>query len=159
MAVGKDLRARSRAPMLGMAGVTLAADQISKALAVAALGEGERADVLGRFFGFRLVRNSGGVFGILQESPIFFLLASVAIVAALIAWAWRSGVSSPALGLVLGGGLGNIVDRLVRPPGPLRGSVVDFVDFSFWPTFNVADSAIVVGVGLLVFSALRPARP
>ena len=57
-----------------------------------------------------------------------------------------------------GGGIGNLIDRVARAPGGLQGRVVDFIHFHFWPTFNLADSAIVIGVGLLILSELR-ARP
>lgn len=137
---------------------TLAADQASKSLAMAALGDGERVDLLGRLFGLRLTTNPGGAFGIFPDAPLLFFFSSVAIVSVVLGWGWRSGEQPLALGLVAGGGLGNLVDRVLRPPGGLLGEVVDFLDFSFWPTFNLADSAIVVGVALLIGASLLGAR-
>lgn len=148
-------RDRSRAVLLLTAALTLAADQVSKQIVLGVLEPEVRVDVLGRFFGLRLTGNPGGAFGILPSSPFFFFLASVAIVGAVLLWGWRSPESPIPLGLVAGGGLGNLVDRMVRPPGMMRGQVVDFIDFSFWPTFNLADSAIVLGVALLLIAGFR----
>jgi signal peptidase II len=63
-----------------------------------------------------------------------------------------------SLGLVLGGALGNLADRLFRPPGPFRGRVIDFVDFRVWPTFNLADAAVVCGAIVLALASLRGNR-
>ncbi|HJR19220.1 MAG TPA: signal peptidase II, partial [Actinomycetota bacterium] len=67
-------------------------------------------------------------------------------------------LNAVALGLVLGGALGNLTDRLFRPPGPFRGRVIDFIDFRVWPTFNLADVAVVVGAGLLAIASFRADR-
>jgi signal peptidase II len=88
-----------------------------------------------------------------------FLIASLLVVTLILVWARRLDDRrlGAALGLVLGGGLGNLVDRLLRGTG---GRVVDFVDFHVWPVFNLADSAIVVGVGvILLLSARADAGP
>jgi len=69
----------------------------------------------------------------------------------------RSVLSSIALGLILGGALGNLADRVLRGPG-LRGNVVDFIDFHVWPVFNAADSAVVIGAILLAVSSFRDGR-
>ena len=103
---------------------------------------------------FRLTYNSGGAFGLGQGLPGFFLVASVVIVVMVIVIASR--VDDPRwvvpLGAVLGGGVGNLIDRLVREPG---GRVVDFIDLQVWPLFNVADSAIVLGVATLFWLTFR----
>jgi signal peptidase II len=83
------------------------------------------------------------------------VIASVVIVA--IAFRRRSGWQALALGLVLGGALGNLTDRIVRAPG-LRGEVVDFIDVRIWPVFNVADMAVVSGALLLAWTSIRAAR-
>jgi signal peptidase II len=124
-------------------------------MALRLLEPGERVPILGAVFGLRLVRNSGGAFGILPRAPVFFFAASLVIVGVVVIWAWRSGVHGVALGFVAGGGIGNLIDRLVRPPGGMLGRVVDFLELPYWPTFNLADSAIVVGAGLLLLAQLR----
>ncbi len=135
--------------------VAVAVDQVAKAIAVDVLEGRRRVAVVGELFGFRLVRNPGGAFGVLSQAPLLFFAASLLIVVGVLIWGWRCGQYPVALGLIAGGGMGNFIDRLVRPPGPMRGRVVDFIDFSFWPTFNFADVAIVLGVGLLLASEVR----
>ena len=97
--------------------------------------------------------NSGGAFSLGQSAPWVFAVATIAVSALIVATAMRHHrlLTSVALGLVLGGALGNLTDRIVRGPG-LRGQVVDFIDFHVWPVFNVADSAIVIGAVLLALS-------
>jgi len=104
------------------------------------------------------VRNRGVSFGLFNNDAaingvLFSLLAAV-IVAALLVWLWRAqGMLLPAaIGLVVGGAVGNVVDRL------RLGSVVDFLDFHLgawhWPAFNLADAAICIGVGLMIIDGL-----
>ena len=135
-----------------VAGVVLAADQTSKTWAVHRLSRGPihvwwKLDL-------ELGYNSGASFSIARGwAPV---LAGVAIVlVAVLAVAVtrsRSAMTAVALGLVGGGALGNLADRLLRPH---HGGVVDFIAFHFWPTFNVADSSIVVGGVLLAWSLWR----
>ena len=93
---------------------------------------------------WRLTYNSGGAFGLLQGLPGFFLIATLVIVGGILIGARK--VDDPRwaipLGMVLGGGLGNAVDRLLRDTD---GAVVDFIDLHVWPVFNIADMAIVCG--------------
>ena len=92
-------------------------------------------------------------------ATLFFFVASLAIVVVVVVWALRDLENPGAFGMVLGGGIGNLIDRLVRPPAPMRGRVIDFLDLSFWPTFNIADSAIVLGVIVLFAAAVvRPGK-
>jgi len=100
--------------------------------------------------------NTGGAFGIADSAPLVFAGATIAV-AGIIAWASFRMSRMPtaiALGLILGGALGNLTDRAVRGPG-LSGSVIDFIDVRVWPIFNLADSAIVVGAVLLAIVGLR----
>ncbi len=94
------------------------------------------------------VKNPGAAFGILPNQRLFFLVVTVLALALVMGYARRfselSLVSNLGLGLFLGGTVGNFWDRI------RWGYVVDFIDFSFWPVFNVADAAIVVGVGILL---------
>lgn len=143
---------RCRALSIAVALAVVGLDQITKTLALHYLEKGP-AHVIGPL-SLDLTFNSGAAFSLgTGFSPI---LAAVAVV--LIVILWRTGRSAVAvlscvgIGLVLGGAVGNLVDRLLRANG---GAVIDFVDFKFWPTFNLADSCIVIGVGLLVWTGLR----
>ncbi|MGQ0679790.1 MAG: signal peptidase II [Actinomycetota bacterium] len=141
--------------IFGIAAAVLLADQATKAWAVAALSGGRRIPVIGSVLDFRLVMNPGSAFGLFKGWTLAIFVVSSLITALVVGWALRDPAASPVLGLIIGGGLGNLVDRVVRPPGPGRGEVVDFIYLSFWPTFNLADSAIVVGVGLLLMMSVR----
>ena len=135
--------------LLGLvAALVIAIDQATKSLALETLADGP-VEVIPGVFSLRLTFNSGGAFGLLQGMPGFFLVATVAIIGVILVWARRIEARGwlVALGLVLGGGFGNVIDRVVRDQG---GGVVDFLDFHVWPVFNLADSAIVAGVGLLL---------
>lgn len=141
---------------LGTAALVVGADQVTKAWAVRALAGGPLSVIPG-VVRFRLVENSGAAFGLLQGAGS--LLALAAVVAAMVIvlsfrslrWRWEAA----AMGLILGGALGNLIDRLLRGPGLADGRVVDFVDLGWWPVFNVADAAITVGAVWLAAGALR----
>ncbi|MDQ3662501.1 MAG: signal peptidase II [Actinomycetota bacterium] len=139
-----------------MAAVAVVVDQVTKELALDGLQDGP-VDLVPGAVTLRLAFNSGGVFGLGQGFPVFFLVATVVIIAAVLVWA--RGVEdarvAAALGLIVGGGTGNLLDRVVRDYG---GQVVDFVDLHVWPVFNVADSCIVTGVVLVLLFGAR-ARP
>jgi signal peptidase II len=107
----------------------------------------------------RLTTNSGGAFSLGQSAPWFFAAATIVVSALIVLTSFhrRSVWSSVALGLILGGALGNLADRMLRGPG-LGGHVVDFIDFHVWPVFNVADSAVVIGAILLAASTFRDGR-
>jgi signal peptidase II len=149
---------RNKQALFGLALAVLVADQASKAWATTALDGGRRIPIIGDTFDLRLVFNPGSAFGLFRGSTSIIALASAVITVAVIVWAIRDPMAPVALGLVIGGGLGNLVDRAVRAPGFGRGHVVDFIYLSFWPTFNLADSAICVGVGLMLLEALREER-
>ncbi|MFC6850286.1 signal peptidase II [Aquipuribacter hungaricus] len=135
----------------------LAADQVTKRLAERGLERGVRVDVLGDVLGFRLFYNSGAAFSLgTGITPVLSVFACLAVVAILVALT-RSGSLrwSLALGALLGGALGNLTDRLLRPPGPFRGEVVDFIEIPFsFPIFNVADMAVVAGAVSIVLLSL-----
>ncbi|MFM7271599.1 MAG: signal peptidase II [Actinomycetes bacterium] len=136
---------------------TVVADVATKQWAVGALADGP-IWLVGNSVGFVLARNSGSAFLSLLSSatPVLALLA---IVAAVVLARAVARTSDPwmlvGLSLFLGGALGNLVDRVFRAPGPLRGAVVDFVKVGPWPLFNVADSAITVGAVLVAIAVLR----
>lgn len=122
------------------------ADQWSKAWAVNALSD-RTIDVVWKLQ-FHLTSNTGFAFSTGQGLGPF--LGLVALLVVVVLWRMRDGFSGSvsifALGLILGGATGNLIDRAFRGAGWGRGAVVDFIDFQFWPVFNVADAAIVVGV-------------
>ena len=137
-------------------------DLITKILAVALLTPSEPTPVLGGLVYFTLIRNPGAAFGMADSMTWLLTLVVIAVVIAIIRMArrLRSTAWALSLGLILGGALGNLIDRLFRSPGFLRGHVVDFVSLfeprgEHFAIFNVADSAITIGGVLLVVTALR----
>jgi len=136
--------------------VVIALDLVTKIVMVSWLRDGERVPLVGDLVSFTLVRNPGAAFSLATGLTWVLTLVAVAVVIGIARFARR--LRSPgwavALGLVLGGALGNLVDRFFRGPGPLQGHVVDFVSVGWFPVFNVADSAITVGGVLLVLLAL-----
>jgi signal peptidase II len=131
-------------------------DQLTKTWAVRELADGP-VELFGPEVAFRLSRNSGGAFSLFQGyTPLLAVLAIVlAVVLIRALHRTRDPLVLVALALILGGAIGNLVDRLARSPSFLRGEVVDFVDVSRFPVFNVADSAITIGAVLLFVAALR----
>jgi len=149
---GGGASARARwSLLLGVAAAVLALDQLTKAWAVAALDGGRTIDLVGSLR-LRLTINYGSAFSLAngRGAPISLLAL---VVAAILLRTGRHATRAPmavALGLVVGGAFGNLVDRAVRAgDGFLGGGVVDFVDLQWWPVFNVADAAIVTGAALL----------
>ncbi len=151
----RPLPRTSSLPALSLGLAVVIADQLSKWIAGRSLVRGESVEVIGDFLRLTHVQNPGGAFGLFREAGGTFTLLSVIAVAVLLWALWRvpprAGLSRLALGIILGGAVGNLVDRLRFE------SVVDFFDVGVgelrWPVFNVADAAVVVGVGLfLVFS-------
>ncbi|HYQ84671.1 MAG TPA: signal peptidase II [Rubrobacter sp.] len=132
--------------------VVFVVDQGIKSIVEGSMRVGESITLITGFLSLTYIKNDGGAFGILGGSQSVLLLGStVAVVVVL--WMLLSGrPSTPTMlgcGLILGGAAGNLLDRLSS------GEVTDYVHFSFWYIFNAADAAIVVGVGLLLVSALR----
>ena len=134
-------------------------DRASKLWALNALADGTRIPIIGHFVDLELTTNPGAAFGILRDATIFVFFTSAALVIGISIWAWISGEAGLFLGLIVGGGVGNLIDRVVNEPGVFRGEVIDFIDASFWPTFNLADSAIVVGALLMLLKEIRRKEP
>ena len=137
--------------------LALAADQLSKYVAVEQLtGEG-RVDLLGDLFGLRLARNSGAAFSLATGATWILTTVALVVVVVIIRIARRLGSRgwAIALGLVLGGALGNLSDRLFRPPAFFHGHVIDFLELPHWPIFNLADVCIDTGAVLIVLLSLR----
>ncbi len=99
---------------------------------------------------FRFATNPGGAFSLGQSAPEFFAAATVVVAVLIVATAFRhtNAITGLALGLVLGGALGNLTDRVTRGER-FSGHVVDFIDLQIWPVFNLADTAIVIGAVML----------
>jgi signal peptidase II len=139
-----------------VAAVILAADVATKVTAVRLLQPGEPVSIIGDTVTWTLVRNSGAAFSMATGSTWILTLIATSVVVGIV-WMGRRLVSpwwAVGLGMILGGALGNLVDRFFRWPGPLRGHVVDFLSVGWWPVFNVADASVVCGAVLLVALSL-----
>jgi signal peptidase II len=138
-----------------VAALVVLVDQLTKSWAVSRLGHGP-IHVLGPL-DLELQRNTGSAFSLFQGQAAVLVVIAVVLVGVLLVLAGRSPTSGRAivLGLILGGALGNLSDRLFRGG---NGAVIDFIALHFWPTFNVADACIVVGCVLLIVSLLRAGR-
>jgi signal peptidase II len=133
------------------------ADLASKALVVATLAEQPPVEVLGRWLRITYTRNPGAAFSIGTGVTIVFSVIAVVVVVVIlrVGHRLRSVGWAVALGGVLGGAIGNLVDRLFREPAPFRGHVVDWIAFPSFPVFNLADSAIVCSAVLMFVLSLR----
>lgn len=132
--------------------VVVVADQGTKAWALATFVEGERQPLLGDLLGLTLLFNSGAAFSLATGMTWVFTLVAVIMTVVVLRVAHRLGSRgwTVALGLLLGGAVGNLIDRLFREPGPARGHVVDFIAYGDLFVGNVADVAIVAAAGLMV---------
>lgn len=151
-----------RLPLL-IAVAIVALDQLTKWWVVSALQVGETRSLIPRVLYLHRVENSGAAFGLLPGWGSFIALGAIATVVLIFIVVRRlpGRLEAVALGLVLGGALGNLIDRLFRGPGLLDGKVVDFLRFDFYrsfPAFNVADTAITVGAALAVLAAFALSR-
>ena len=137
--------------------VVYIADQLTKAWASATLEPGQPRHLVGSVLQLNLTRNSGAAFSIATGSTWILTLIASAVVIFILFTARRLGSRgwAMALGLLLGGSLGNLTDRMLRYPGPGRGHVVDFVQLPNFPIFNVGDSAIVSAAILIALLAFR----
>lgn len=138
----------------------LLVDQATKAWALANLLETVRRPLLGDLLGLRLVFNSGAALSIATGLTWVLTLIACAVVVVVVRVSRRLGSTgwAIALGLLLGGALGNLVDRLIRDPGVARGHVIDFIAYANVFVGNVADIAIVTAAGLVVLQAMRGVR-
>jgi signal peptidase II len=146
---------RPAVTLLVTAVLTLAIDQTTKVWARALLAPARSIAIIPGVFELSYIHNTGAAFGVLAGGRSIFIATSLVVLAG-IAFVWfryhpRGSFIVLALGLVSGGALGNLIDRVVA------GQVTDFLYLHYWPVFNVADSAIVVGVAILVLWLLfRP---
>jgi len=147
--------------LVGVALLSIVLDVVSKLIVVSDLDPMHSTRILGGAVYFSLIRNGGAAFGVANGMTVVFALVAVAVVGSIIRMApkLRSGPWAVGLGLVLGGAIGNLIDRIFRSPGLLRGHVIDWIsvfgpDGEHFPVFNLADSSITIGVVVLGFTAL-----
>lgn len=140
-------------------------DLVTKQLAVARLADAEPVRLLGGMVYLVHTTNSGAAFGIGGSYTFVFPVVAIAVIAWIgwMALRLQSLAWAVTLALVLGGAVGNLIDRIFRAPGPFLGEVVDMISLfdpygRTWPVFNVADSALVVGVGFAVWLELTGRR-
>jgi signal peptidase II len=146
--------------LLLVAAAVLGLDILTKSLAVAYLAVERPVRLFGGAVYLDVIRNSGSAFDITHATLVISLVAiAVSLGILWLARRVRSVGWAFGLGFVLAGALGNLVDRIFRPPAPLHGKVVDFISLgaangAYWPIFNIADSSICVGAALIVLLAL-----
>lgn len=142
--------------VLGVALVVWVLDLITKIWAVSTLEGRDPVYLIGDWARLLVLRNSGAAFSMATGYTWVLTLVALGVVIAIIRLSQRlrSAWWTLGLGLVLGGALGNLADRVFRAPGALHGHVVDFIAIGWWPVFNVADSAVVCGAVLLVILTL-----
>lgn len=143
--------------VLALAALVLLADQATKWLAVEQLTDRGRVDLIGELFGLRLTRNAGAAFSTATGATWILTAIAIVVVVVIVRMSRKLGSRgwAVALGLLLGGALGNLGDRLFRAPGFFRGHVVDFLELPNWPIFNIADSCIVSAAVLIALLSLR----
>jgi len=143
----------------GTAAVVLAADRLTKLLAERTLAGRPPITLVPHVLDLRYPPNSGGAFGVLGSQPWIFFTATLVVSAAIVVAATRVDrvAAEVALGMIVGGALGNLTDRVLHGPG-VSGRVTDFIHLHHWPVFNVADSCIVVGAVLIVVAGSRRKR-
>jgi signal peptidase II len=144
---------------VGVAGAAVIADQVTKAWAIDHLADGHADHVIWTLQ-LNLAFNNGMAFGRGQGwGPLIGVLATLLVVVMLLSLGRQSGrVARLSTGLIIGGAIGNIADRAFRGDGFMHGSVVDFIDFQWFPIFNVADICINVGGALMVIGFLMTDR-
>jgi signal peptidase II len=153
----RSTAAPNRLPLvLAVAAVVVVVDVGSKVIAVDRLTGRAPVHVIDGFLELTLTRNAGAAFSVGVGATVVFSVLAVFVAVVIVRTATRLqhvgwGI---ALGLLLGGALGNLVDRLVRSPGPLRGEVIDWIRLPHWPVFNLADASIVAGAILAALVVL-----
>ncbi len=144
-----------------VAALTWGLDLSAKIWAVNNLSARNPVEILGSLFQLTLVRNPGAAFGFATGATV--VLTGVAIAAVIVIVYYSSKITSlgwaTVLGLLLGGVLGNLTDRLFRSPGFFKGEVIDWLEITNWPVFNLADSAIVIAAFLAIVLTIRKVGP
>jgi signal peptidase II len=141
-----------------IAASVLAADQLSKQVFLSSWSAGDSMPILPPVLYFTYVQNTGAAFGLFKGQQLAFMITTIAIIVWIVFELRRAAATfdatQAAYGLILGGAIGNLIDRA------RLGFVVDFIDLRVWPVFNIGDSGITIGVCLLIFLHLwgRPRR-
>lgn len=146
--------------LLLIATIVISVDSGSKAIALKSLAAGPK-EIIGSFLQLELARNSGAAFGLAQGATIALSLLSFLAIGAIAIFS-RSITSKAwgiALGLLLGGICGNLLDRLFRPPYLLHGEVTDWIRLPRWPIFNLADTSIVISAITIAILLLNNVKP
>lgn len=140
-------------PLLGIAGIIVLCDQITKLMVRMIMAPGQTIPLIPKVFHLTYVQNPGAAFGMLAYRTDFFIMITIIVILFILLFFHRVGAGQKllriGLALQLGGAIGNLIDRLHF------GHVTDFFDLLIWPVFNIADMAIVFGVGLLCWEILR----
>ncbi|MGW6020860.1 signal peptidase II [Streptomyces sp. NPDC055099] len=147
--------------LFAVAVIAYALDLVSKMIVVAKLEHHEPIEIIGDWLQFNAIRNAGAAFGMGEAFTVIFTFIAAAVIV-VIARLARKLYSLPwaiALGMLLGGALGNLTDRIFRSPGVFEGAVVDFIAPKGFAVFNLADSAIVCGGFLIVILSFRGLDP
>jgi signal peptidase II len=155
------VRPRRIGLLIGMAAFVIAADVISKALVVAKMADRTAPiRLLGGLLTITYTRNGGAAFSIGTSMTVVFTLIAAGVIVYILRAArnLRSIGWALALGLLLGGATGNLLDRIFRAPAPFQGHVVDWIQLPHWPVFNLADASICCAGVLVVLLALRGIR-
>ena len=147
-------RGRSAALLYAVAAGAFLLDRLSKLWVEQSLAGRPPIRVIPGILSLSYTTNSGGAFGFGRSAPWLFAGATIVVGAVIVVVSTRPMRPSVAigLGLILGGALGNLTDRIANGPG-FRGAVTDFIDFHVWPVFNLADTAIVVGAAILAVTS------
>ncbi len=141
--------------LLGVLGVTLLLDQVTKIAVRASMHPSQSIPLIEDVFHLTYVRNTGAAFGLMPGKQSLFIVTTSLVLLAIALYWWRARprgiLLSVSLGLVAGGAIGNLIDRVVA------GRVTDFFDVRFWPVFNIADIGVVVGAaGLFLWALFAP---
>ena len=136
-----------------------ALDRVTKSMAEANLQDADPVELIPGVLQLRYTTNPGGAFGLFGEAAWLFVAISAAVILVVVvaSRSLPSAATAVGLGLVLGGAVGNLTDRVIRGTG-FSGQVVDFIDLHVWPVFNLADTGIVLGAAVLLLSGLRRDR-
>lgn len=142
---------------VAVAAVAFLLDQATKIWAEHALANGEPRSVIGDLLQVHLTHNPGAAFSMGTGYTVVLTMIAIAVIVVCVKMATRLGSTGWAigLGLLLGGALGNVTDRIFRDPSPFRGHVVDWIEVPHWPVFNLADTAICVAAGIFVLQSVR----
>ena len=142
--------------ILSVSSIVVIIDRLTKYLLSGNLSEGESVGVVPGFFHITLVLNSGAAFGLFKSRSAFFAISSALVIVFICLYMWRGRCRDllilTALGLILGGAVGNLIDRVAF------GYVIDFLDFRIWPVFNIADASITVGASILAAKLILDKR-